>query len=335
MRQNSYCSMVRFYPARFGRFEHGREFQDNVIMRYNKIPGTELNVSAVALGTWVFGGDNWGGSDETLCAQTVSAALESGINFIDTAPAYGWGRAETIVGNAIKGKRDKVVIATKCGLKKEGKSITICLKPEAVRRELEDSLKRLGTDYIDIYQLHWPDKNTPLEETLGEMRKFSEEGKIRHIGVSNFDLPLLEKARAICRIAAIQNEYSFLKRDAEKKILPHCAAHGVGFLAYGCLGGGILSGKYVAEPVFSRSDARSFFYRYYRGEGFEKASKAALFFRSAAEKSGVRPAQAAINWTIQRAGVTAAIAGARTPEQAAMNARSADMELPAFSEAGT
>ena len=296
-------------------------------MRYNKIPKTGLSVSAVSLGTWVFGGDNWSGSDENTALQTVRRALDSGINLIDTAPVYGWGLSEKIVGKAVKGSRDKIVIATKCGLIKAGKSIKISLKPESVRKELSDSLKRLGTDYIDIYQLHWPDKDTPLEETLGELQKAVREGKIRFIGVSNFSLDLLKKAASICRIATIQNEYSFLKRDTEKDILPWCLREGMGFLAYGPLGGGILTGKYKTETKFPAMDARSFFYRFYSGKNFERADKAAGIFRRLGEAHKKPASQLAINWVAGRQGVTSAIAGARTPEQARSNAQSADLAL--------
>lgn len=196
-------------------------------MRYNKIPKTELSVSAVSLGTWVFGGDNWSGSDENTAIQTVRRALE--------------------------------------------------------------------------------------------------EGKIRCIGVSNFDLGMLKKAASICRISTIQNEYSFLKRDAEKDILPWCLRENTGFLAYGPLGGGILTGKYKTETKFPAMDARSFFYRFYSGKDFKRADKAAEIFRKLGKAHKKPASQIAINWVAGRPGVTSAIAGARTAEQAQSNAQSADL----------
>jgi len=188
-------------------------------MQYNRIPNTDLEISAVSLGTWVFSGDCWGEAKAKDCVDAVAAAMDAGINLIDTAPIYGYGRAEEIVGQAIKGKRDKVVVATKCGLVGKGKNMANDLSPASIQKEVELSLKRLQVEVIDIYQCHWPDANTPIEETLTAMCRLKSEGKIKHIGVSNFDADLLRQAFEFTDIITLQNQYSLLDRSIEKTVL--------------------------------------------------------------------------------------------------------------------
>lgn len=298
-------------------------------MNKKTIPGTPLEISRIALGTWPFAEDMWGPNPEKSCLALIDAALEEGINLIDTAPFYGQGRSEKIVGRAVKGRRDKVILATKCGLLKTGKTIHINLKPASIRRELDDSLKRLQTDYIDLYQTHWPDDNTPLEDTLSEMQKFKQEGKIRAIGVCNFDKDLLQRAADGCEVASVQNQYSALKRDDEQDMLPACEQKHIGYMAYGPLAGGILSGKYKKEPYFAdKKDPRRFFYRHYKGDTFQKATQAVNALKSAADTHRITTAQAALAWLISHPAVTCAITGARTPDQIRMNAASADIKIP-------
>ena len=197
-------------------------------MRYKRLGNSSLEVSVVGLGTWAIGGDFWGKVDDDRSIRTIQRAVDCGINLIDTAPAYGGGHAERIVGQAIKGRRDKVVIATKCGIVKQGGRITRNLKPESIRKEVDDSLTRLGVDVIDLYQIHWPDANTPLEDTLNEMEKLRDAAKIRYIGVSNFDRKLMEEAASITEIVSLQPQYSLLDRELEKDILPFCREKGFG-----------------------------------------------------------------------------------------------------------
>ena len=178
-----------------------------------------LRVSVVSLGTWVFGGDNWGKVDDNESIATIQKAIELGINLIDTAPIYGDGHAEEIVGKAIKGKRDKVFIATKCGLRKRERTFIHDLSPSQIRKELEHSLSRLNIDSVDLYQCHWPDPKTPIEATLEEMLKMQSEGKINNIGVSNFDQPLLEKALRFAPVVCNQVHYSLLERSVEENHL--------------------------------------------------------------------------------------------------------------------
>ena len=296
-------------------------------MRYKKIPNTDLNISVISLGTWVFGGDNWNGVKEKDCIDAVTVALECGINLIDTAPIYGYGISEETIGKAIKGKRDKVIIATKCGLIGTGTNITNNLKPDSIKKEIEQSLKRLGTDYIDIYQCHWPDPNTPIEETMAEMNRLKKEGKIRYVGVSNFGVEILKQAKNSADIVTLQSHYSLLERLIEKEILPYCREKGIGIITYGSLGGGILSGKYKKPPSFKSFDARSFFYKYYQGEGFKKASEVVNILKEISVKTKKPINQIALNWVWQKEGIASAIVGCRNAEQAKMNALSATWEL--------
>ncbi|MBF0522797.1 MAG: aldo/keto reductase [Candidatus Omnitrophica bacterium] len=292
-------------------------------MKYHEIPKTSLKTSGVCLGTWVFSGDVWGPTDEKECIDTVRAALDSGINFIDTAPIYGFGRAEEIVGKAIKGQRKKFVLATKCGFEWKEKRISHNLKPERILKEIDDSLKRLQTDYIDLYQIHWPDVHTPLEETLKTLCEIKAAGKIKYIGVSNFDEELLKQACEYAEIVTLQNQYSLLKRSIEEKVLPLCLKENVGVLTYGSLGGGILSGKYKKQPHPSKSDVRNFFYHYYSMDQFPKVH---AFVESL--KALKRPLnQVAINWVRQQKGVASVIVGCRTVDQLKGNAEALTWKL--------
>ncbi|MBI4397658.1 MAG: aldo/keto reductase [Candidatus Omnitrophica bacterium] len=268
------------------------------------------------MGTWVFGGDVWGGSSPKEAEEAIRCGLDGGINFIDTAPIYGDGLAEEIVGRAIKkAQRHKIVLATKCGIAKRNGIIKIDLSPGAIRREAEDSLKRLGVEQIDLYQCHWPDPNTPIEITLEAMNTLQEEGKIRYIGVSNFDRDSIEKALDFAPIVSVQCQYSLLERRAEENILPCAKGRALGFFAYGPLGGGILSGKYVQAKKFSHEDARHFFYKFYEGEAFKRAQKVIEKVKSL----GYPPNETALNWVRLQPGVTSVLVGSRNKEQMRSN----------------
>lgn len=287
-----------------------------------------LRVSVVSLGTWVFGGDNWGKVSDNESIATIQKAVELGINLIDTAPVYGDGHAEEILGKAIKGNRDKVFIATKCGLQKKERTFIHDLRPSQIRKELEHSLSRLDIEHIDLYQCHWPDPQTPIEATMEEMLKMQSEGKINHIGVSNFDQPLLEKALGIAPVVSLQSHYSLLERSMEEShLLEFCKKRGIGVMTYGSLGGGILTGKYKNPPTFPKKDARRFFYPFYnepewgRYHGFVEA------IQKIAQEKRKPLVQVALNWLIQQSGVTTALVGARTIEQVEKNAQAIQGEL--------
>lgn len=296
-------------------------------MQYKKLGSSDLQVSLVSLGTWVFGGDNWGKTDDRVSICTIQKALDRGINLIDTAPTYGNGHSEEIVGKAIKGRRDSIFIATKCGLQKREGKYKHNLRPSEIRKELEGSLSRLGIERVNLYQCHWPDPETPIEDTLEEMLKMQLEGKVEYIGVSNFGLPLLKKALKFAPIISIQLHYSLLERKVEKDILPFCQGMGIGVMTYGSLGGGILTGKYMRRPTFPQKDARRFFYPFFQDPSWGLSSSFISELKRIAKERKKPIAQLAINWILKQQGVTTAITGTRTPKQVEINAASCEWEL--------
>ncbi len=286
---------------------------------------TGWDVSVIALGTWVFGGTNWGETPQRELVDAVHAAQDQGINLIDTAPVYGNGKAEKIIGIALKKRRDAFYIATKCGLVGKGKQTRHDLSRASIFREIDGSLERLRTDHVDLYQCHWPDPDTPIEETMTALRDLQKAGKIRAIGVSNFDADLLKRSCARTAVATYQGQYSLLARALENEILPFVQKNEMGFLAYGALGGGILTGKYRQIPRFAANDARSFFYPFYQSED-QKSQK--RLERLAGLKDRLQPLnQVALNWVRQKPGVLSVIAGCRNRQQVRQNAGAADWDL--------
>ena len=284
-------------------------------MKYQRFGNTDMEVSAICLGTWVFGGDCWGEVDDAESVSVVTEAVEKGVNFIDTAPIYGSGRSEKIVGEGIKGKRDSLFIATKCGIKMKGKSIQIDLSASSIREEAEDSLKRLGIDVIDLYQCHWPDEKTPFEETFTELNKLADEGKIRHIGVSNFSKDQTQEAMKYSQIVSNQVQYSLLDRRIEESLVPFCKDKNISILPYGALGGGILTGKYTEPPEIKKGDVKDFFYQYYKEPYWSKAKKFVSVLGKIAASHKVPTSHVAINWILNCSEVQSCIAGCRTPRQ--------------------
>jgi aryl-alcohol dehydrogenase-like predicted oxidoreductase len=292
-------------------------------MKYTKIPHTNLEISSIGLGTWVFGSSHWSGAEKQDCIHAAIAAIDHGINFIDTAPIYGDGLSEEIVGEVLKSCRNRVIVATKCGLIKDGKKIMIDLSPQSIRDEIENSLRRLQIDCIDLYQCHWPDPNTEIEKTMLTLLKLKSEGKIRYIGVSNFGLDLLKQALLIAPVVSLQVQYSLLDRSIEKDQLPFCRQKQIGVLAYGPLGGGILSGKYQEQPVFDHTDARSFFYKFYQGKRFEQILAGLEKLKEIKQPLN----QIAINYIRQKDGITSVLVGCRTVEQTLSNIESVNWNL--------
>lgn len=296
-------------------------------MRYRTLGTSGIEVSRIGFGTWALGGGHWGEADDRQSIAAIHAAIDAGVNLIDTAPAYGKGRAEEVVGKAIRGRRDRVVIATKCGLHAAGETFLHVLRPGEIRKELEASLGRLGVEAIDLYQCHWPDPDTPIEDTMAEMAAMRDEGKIRAIGVSNFDKALLARALAAAPVVSLQPPYSILQRGIEADLLPFCRDRSVGVISYGTLGGGILTGKYAEPPSFPGSDCRSFFYPFYREPHWSRAAGILAAMRGIAGRRGRPVAHVAINWVRQQPGITAALVGARTPAQAVLNAGALGCDL--------
>ena len=230
----------------------------NINVELATIAGTNLAVSRVGLGTWAIGGWMWGGTDEAESIKTLHAALERGVNLIDTAPAYGFGRSEEIVGRAIADGRlrSRVVIATKTGLQwKDGKVFRNASR-DRILREVTDSLRRLRTDYIDIYQVHWPDPLVPVEETAAAMQTLFDQGKIRAIGVSNFSAAQIERFRRVAQLHVVQPPYNLFEREIEAELLPYCRQSGFGTLTYGALCRGLLSGTLQEDAHFHGDDLR-------------------------------------------------------------------------------
>ncbi len=295
-------------------------------MLYTKLQHEDISISKLILGTWAIGGTNWGPYDEEQAIEAIQTAIDLGITTIDTAPAYGGGHAEELIGRVVKGKRDKVVIATKCGIDMEN-GFRYDLTPAFLEKEIEDSLRRLGTDYIDLYQPHWPDPDTPIEYTMEALERFQAQGKIRGVGVSNFSAAGIAEALAFGRIASLQPPYSLLDRGIEKEIQPLCLRHGIAMIPYGSLGAGMLTGKYTEPPKFKKDDARSFFYRFFDNRYWKGVSALLDLLRKTAESHGAKPGHAAIAWLLSREGVAGTIVGARSADQVRDNMGGLDISL--------
>ncbi|MFP4021840.1 MAG: aldo/keto reductase, partial [Halanaerobium sp.] len=275
-----------------------------------------------------YGDDTFGEVDDRQSIRAIKAAVDSGINLIDTAPAYGAGHAEKVVGQAIEGIRDKVVIATKCGVHREGQKYVNDLTPKRIRKEIEDSLRRLNIEQIDLYQIHWPDPDTPLKDSVEELLKLKKEGKFKYLGVSNFGVDLMNQITEMTDIISLQPHYSLLRRDIEAEILPYLRENNLGSLTYGTLGGGILSAKYKQRPEFDEEkDNRDGFYPFFKKENWPQTQSLISLLEDIADKYRQTPAQIAINWAIKRPGITTALVGAKNEKQAAENAAAADFDL--------
>lgn len=296
-----------------------------------------VKASAVGLGTWAIGGWMWGGTDEAESIAAIQASLDAGVSLIDTAPAYGLGRSEEIVGKALSGRRDKAVIATKCGLvwhtqkgkhffDQDGKPVHRYLGRDAIIHEVEESLRRLGTDYIDLYITHWQDPTTPIEETVAALEELKKAGKIRAIGASNVNRAELEQYIATGSLDAIQERFSMIDREIEADLLPLTIAHGVSTLSYSSLALGLLSGTIGPDRVFSGDDQRKDNPRFSVANR-RKAKDFSDAIQPVAERHAASIAQIVIAWTLAQEGVTFALCGARNPAQALDNARAGTLRL--------
>jgi aryl-alcohol dehydrogenase-like predicted oxidoreductase len=296
-----------------------------------------IDASAIGLGTWAIGGWMWGGTDEARSIETIHASIEEGVSLIDTAPAYGQGLAEEIVGKAIKGKRDKVVLATKCGLvwhtqqgnhffDYEGAPVHRYLGKDSIVHEVEESLKRLGTDYIDHYITHWQDPTTPVDETMEALEALKSSGKIRSIGASNTSVQDIKAYLNAGSLDAVQEEYSMVKRDIEQSLLPVARENNVSVLSYSSLALGILSGKMTVDRTFDGDDQRK------DNPRFSKANRLKVqhlmeAIKPVADQHDLTLAQTVIAWTLQQPGITFSLCGARTAQQARENAKAGRIKL--------
>lgn len=308
-------------------------------MLTREIGRSGIQASAVGLGTWAIGGWMWGGTDEARSIAAIQASVDAGISLIDTAPAYGQGVAEEIVGKAIKGRRGKVVLATKCGLvwhvqkgnhffDYDGKPVHRYLGKDAIIYEVEQSLRRLGTDYIDHYITHWQDPTTPVAETMDALETLKAQGKIRSIGASNTSAADVQAYLAAGQLDAVQEEYSMLKRDVETSHQPLCLDNGVSMLSYSSLALGLLAGKIGPEREFSGDDQRKDNPRF----SIANRQKVAALMEAiapVAEAHDATKAQTVIAWTLQQPGVTFSLCGARDAAQAEENAAAGRIRLSA------
>jgi aryl-alcohol dehydrogenase-like predicted oxidoreductase len=281
-----------------------------------EIPGTSLNVSRVALGTWAIGGWMWGGTDEAESVATIRAAVEHGINVIDTAPAYGFGRSEEIVGKALAegGLRSRVLIATKVGLEWKDGNVFRNASRARIMREIEDSLRRLRTDHIDIYQVHWPDPLVAIEETAEAMRAVFEQGKIRAIGVSNFSVDQMQQFRRVAPLHVLQPPYNLFERAIEADVLPYCRKNGIATFGYGALCRGLLSGRMRADSKFEGDDLRRTDPKFQPPRFAQYLAAVERLDRLARQRFGKRVIELAVRWTLEQ-GITTALWGARHPGQ--------------------
>jgi aryl-alcohol dehydrogenase-like predicted oxidoreductase len=279
-----------------------------------KIAGLPFEASRIALGTWAIGGWMWGGTEEKDAIATIHHALDRGINLIDTAPVYGFGQSEEIVGRALEGRRDKVLIATKAGLDWSGEGIVRNSKPARLEKELEDSLRRLKTDVIDIYQIHWPDEATAFEQTAKTLEGFRRDGKIRAIGVSNFAPEHMDRFLKEAPLATIQPPYNLFERGIEDDVLPYAKKHDIVVLAYGALCRGLLSGKITAKTTFDGDDLRNNDPKFKAPRRAQYLAAVAKLDALAKDKFGKSVLALAVRWLLDR-GDTIALWGARKPSQ--------------------
>ena len=283
---------------------------------YSAIAGTPLRVSPVAIGTWAIGGWMWGGTDEAESVATIRAALDHGINVIDTAPAYGFGRSEEIVGKAIaEGRlRDKVVIATKVGLEWQDGKVFRNASRARIMREVEDSMRRLRTDYIDIYQVHWPDPHVAIEETAAAMQMLLKQGKIRAIGVSNFSVEQMQRFRSVAPLHVLQSPYNLFEREIETDLLPYCRKSNIATFGYGALCRGLLSGRMRSDTAFAGDDLRRADPKFREPRFTQYLSAVQRLDRLAREQFGKHVIELAVRWMLDQ-GITTALWGARHPGQ--------------------
>jgi len=311
-------------------------------MEYRRLGNSGLKVSVIGFGAWAIGGWMWGGTDQKDALAAVQEAIETGITTIDTAPVYGFGLSEEIVGEAIRGKRDKVQILTKYGLRwdtqkgkryfdtqdNQGRPIKLhrYAGKEGVIQECKDSLRRLGTDYIDLYQIHWPDPTTPIEETMLAVERLIQDGKVRAAGVCNYSVEQMKIAEKFLVLASSQVPYSMVNRNVEKQLIPYCIKNNKGVIAYSPLQRGLLTGKIGMDHEFASGDHRPST-PFFKPENRRKILGVLEKIRPLADAHGATLAQLAITWTIHMPGITIALVGARNPSQVRENVRAADIEL--------
>lgn len=301
-------------------------------MEYRELGKTGVKVSAVGFGCWAMGGVGWGKVDDKESADAVNKAVDLGITFFDTAPSYGLGHSEQVLGKALGNRRKDVFLATKCGVEWDDKGeVWVNNSPAYVRKDCERSLNNLGCDKIDLLQVHWPDKSVPIADTIGEMAKLQKEGKIRFIGLCNLSVEQVKEARKHADIASFQIPYSMLSRNVEVEyfgtstlsMIKFCEQQGIGVIACSCLQQGLLTGKFKEDSKFAEEDIRANS-PLFTGDIFKIMVKMAEGIKGVVFKQGCTTAQFAINWVLQNSAVSVALAGMKRPSQAEENAGGAN-----------
>ncbi|GAA4460058.1 aldo/keto reductase [Nibrella saemangeumensis] len=312
-------------------------------MEYRQLGDSELQVSVITFGAWAAGGWMWGGTERKGAIDAIKAAYELGVTSIDTAPIYGQGTSEEIVGEAIKDyPRDRVQILTKFGMRWDLNQGELAFKSEnnagqdidvhryagkeSIIYECEQSLKRLGTDYIDLYQIHWPDKTTPISESMEAVQRLIEQGKVRYAGVCNYNGGQMREAEQTIKLVSNQVPYSMVRREIEQDVVPYCLEHNKAILAYSPLERGLLTGKIRPGHVFAEGDHRAA-YRYFKEENIARTNAILDKIKPMADEKGVTLSQLVLRWTIERPGITIALVGARNAEQAIQNAEAIRVRL--------
>jgi aryl-alcohol dehydrogenase-like predicted oxidoreductase len=311
-------------------------------MEHRKLGNSDLDLPVVTFGAWAIGGLFWGGSDDEHAVKAIQAAIDLGIDAIDTAPVYGCGHSETLVGRAIKGRREQVEVLTKCGLRwddqsgeffftiqaPDGNTVSVYknVKAASIQHECEQSLKRLAIDSIDLYQVHWPSTSAAAAETMQALVRLKEQGKIRHIGVSNYNTQQLSEATRCAPIVSNQIKYNLLDRDIEADPLPLCRNNNIGVICYSPMAMGLLSGKVTTDRKFPATDVRN------QEAWFQPANRRRVLgalekIRPIADSHQATLAQLAVAWVLARQGVTTALVGARNAKQVEENAGAAEIKL--------
>jgi aryl-alcohol dehydrogenase-like predicted oxidoreductase len=288
---------------------------------------TELQVSPIAFGTWSFGGE-WGSVDSEEAKATIGRAVDLGITLFDTAQGYGFGAAERLLGEALwaQARREDVFVATKGGLRKDGGRLLRDAGDRWLHEGVDSSLRNLGTDYIDLYQVHWPDEHTPAEETAGALADLVCEGKIRHAGVSNYDVKQIEELDRFGTVETLQPPYHLFRREVEDEILPYAMEHDIGVLVYGAMAHGLLTGTMTPETTFAPDDWRASSPDF-TGETFRRNLAVVERLKAIAQRRGITLAQLAVAWTLAHPAVHVTIIGARRPSHLEESAAAANIEL--------
>ena len=291
-------------------------------MEYKKLGSSNLEVSVIGFGAWGIGGAPfWDTEGEAVSARALEGSYDLGINLFDTAPVYGFGRSEELIGKTLKSVRSKVIYATKCGLrwkKEELGSIAKIATKKSIMEEIDQSLRRLKTDFIDLYQVHWPDVDTPQAETMEVLLKIQEQGKIRYIGVSNYSVEQMGACLKEGSLVSLQPEYSLVNRSIERDIVPFCLENDIGIIAYSPLASGVLTGKYDKDHKFTDWRSKGILGQFTGPDYVSNVSKVDQL-KSIADEEGRSCAQMAINWIFHQPGLTSALVGVKNHEQMEAN----------------